>query len=265
MCLLSGRQQVVIILKNKQIHMAEQEVIKHTKKIYKIWGNKEHGFWHKVKEFALEVFIIVFAVSLSIWLHSWSEHNHEQTEVKLFLLGLRSDLTRDVAEMQGDKKSFINQKIVFSYIAGLKLGQPMSVDTFVKYQKFVFNITGLNPNNGRFEGFKSSGKIATLENKELQNDIMDLYQEDIVALLDNTTSYNSIKRKIFDYVFANAKQGFADSSSDVPTVLVQTQPHNLAFVLGSNDEITAWYDKCINKANKIIAAINKEYGLSIAE
>ncbi len=245
--------------------MAEQEVIKHTKKIYKIWGNKEHGFWHKVKEFALEVFIIVFAVSLSIWLHSWSEHNHQQTEVKLFLVGLRSDLTKDVAEMQVDKKSFINQQIIFSYIAGLKLGQPMSVDTFVKYQKFVYNITALNPNNGRFEGFKSSGKIATLENKELQNDIMDLYQEDIVALLDNTTAYNITKRQIFDYVIANAKQGFADSSSDVPVVLIQTQPHNLSHVLGSNDEITTWYDKCINKANKIIAAIDKEYGLKETE
>jgi hypothetical protein len=245
--------------------MAEQEVIKHTKKIYKIWGNKEHGFWHKVKEFALEVFIIVFAVSLSIWLHSWSEHNHQQTEVKQFLLGLRSDLTRDVAEMQGDKKSYFKQQIVFKYIAGLKQGESMSIDTFGKYQKFIFNITALNPNNGRFEGFKSSGKISTLENEELQNDIMDLYQEDIVTLLDNTTAYNSIKRQIFDYVFANAKRGFADSASDVPAVLVQTQPHNLAFVLGSNDDITAWYDKCINKANKIIAAINKEYGLPAAE
>jgi hypothetical protein len=241
--------------------MAEQEVIKHTKKIYKIWGNKEYGIWHKVKEFALEVFIIVFAVSLSIWLHSWSEHNHEQTEAKLFLVGLRSDLTKDVAEMQSDKRSFINQQIIFSYIARLKLGQPMSVDTFVKYQKFVFNITELNPNNGRFEGFKSSGKIATLENKELQNDIMNLYQEDIVVLLDNTSVYNKTKRQIFDYVFANAKRAFADSSSDVPAVLIQTQPHNLAFVLGSNDEITAWYDTCINKANKIITAIDKEYGL----
>jgi len=33
--------------------MAEQEVAKHTKKIYKIWNskNKEHSLWHKTKIF----------------------------------------------------------------------------------------------------------------------------------------------------------------------------------------------------------------------
>lgn len=245
--------------------MAEQEVIKHTKKIYKIWGDKKHGFWHKVKEFALEVFIIVFAVSLSIWLHSWSEHNHEQTEVKHFLLGLRSDLTKDVAEMQTDKKSYAGQQIVFKYIGGLKPGQPISIDTFAKYERFIFNIVALNPNDGRFEGFKSSGKIATIENEELQNDIMDFYQEDIDVLLLNTTSYITIKKQIFDYVFANAKKRYADSTSDVPEVLAQTQPRNLASVLGSNEDITACYNQCINKANKIIAAIDKEYGLKETE
>src|SRR4051812_19152197 len=47
--------------------MAELEVVKHTKKVYKIWNSKEHSFWHKAKEFLIEIFIIVFAVSLSIW------------------------------------------------------------------------------------------------------------------------------------------------------------------------------------------------------
>lgn len=241
--------------------MAEQEVIKHTRKVYKIWSNKKHSFLHKVKEFAMEVFIIVFAVSLSIWLHSWSEHNHQQTEAKHFLLGLRSDLKRDVAEMEGDKKSYFNQQIAYSHIASLKQGQSMNIDTFEKYQRFIFKITALNPNNGRFEGFKSSGKIATIENEELQNDIMDLFQEDFVALLDYTAVYNSIQRQILDYLFVNVKNGLADPSSDLPVVLVQTQPRNFAYVLGSNDDITAMYDNCINKANKIIAGIEKEYGL----
>ena len=61
--------------------MAEEEVAKHTKKIYSIWNSKEHSFLHKLQEFFLEILIIVFAVTLSIWFHSWSEHKHEQKEV----------------------------------------------------------------------------------------------------------------------------------------------------------------------------------------
>ena len=58
--------------------MAEQEVIKHTKKIFKVWSNKEHILRHKLKEFLVEVFIIVFAVTISIWFHNRSEHAHQQ-------------------------------------------------------------------------------------------------------------------------------------------------------------------------------------------
>ena len=78
--------------------MAEQEIVKHTKKVYKIWNSKEHGFWFKLKEFLIEISIIVFAVSLSIWLHERSEHATQQQEVKEFLTGLRQDLLSDIME-----------------------------------------------------------------------------------------------------------------------------------------------------------------------
>jgi hypothetical protein len=89
--------------------MADQGVIKHTK-IYKIWNSKEHGFWHKAKEFVLEIVIIVFAVSLSIWLHGRSEHAHQQEDVKEFMLGIRSDLQNDQAEMKEDREMYIKNK-----------------------------------------------------------------------------------------------------------------------------------------------------------
>ncbi len=53
--------------------MAEEEIAKHTKKVYKVWASKEHTWQHKVKEFFIEIAIIVFAVSISIWFHNMSE------------------------------------------------------------------------------------------------------------------------------------------------------------------------------------------------
>ena len=63
--------------------MAEQEVIKHTKNIFAVW-NGSKGFWHKLGEFFLEIIIIVFAVSLSIYLHDSSEQKHRATKQKNF-------------------------------------------------------------------------------------------------------------------------------------------------------------------------------------
>ena len=58
--------------------MAEQEIIKHTKKIFKAIGKENVTIWHKLKEFAIEIIIIVIAISLSIWFHNYSEHRKEQ-------------------------------------------------------------------------------------------------------------------------------------------------------------------------------------------
>ena len=240
--------------------MAEQEVIKHTKKIYKVWNSKEHSFWQKVKEFLVEVFIIVFAVSLSIWFHNRSEHANQQEDVKQFLLGLKSDLQNDLQEMLDDKQSYLKQKAIFSYIGNAKPDHPLNKDTLNKYQISILNETALNPNNGRFEGFKSSGKIGTIKNKELQNDIMDLYQEDIVSLLSSTNNYLASKRKFFDYLIKNGKR-INDSTSNLATILLRDEGQNLCVWLSTPNEVIERYDKCIGKMKKIIAQINKEYNL----
>ena len=76
----------------------------------------------------------------------------------------------------------------------------------------------LNPNDGRFQGFKSSGKIGTIENNALQNDIMDLYEENIPALLHSTESYIRIKTMFFDLLNKNSKR-LTDSTDNMIEVI----------------------------------------------
>ena len=241
--------------------MAEQEVIKHTKKIFKVWSNKEHSLWHKLKEFLVEVFIIVFAVTISIWFHNRSEHAHQQEDVKQFLLGLKSDLQKDLEEMKNDRDSYVYQGIIFRYITSMKLNQHLNDDTLKKYEVWIYNTTGLNPNNGRFEGFKSAGKIGQIENEDLQNDIMDLYQEDIVSVLASTDNFVMMKQRFLEYMNKNKKR-LTDSTSNVNTVLLQDEAQNICIPLGYPRETIDRYDKCMAKANKIISEINKEYDLN---
>src|SRR4030095_2533532 len=201
--------------------MAEQEVIKHTKKIFTLWkGDK--GFWHKVRELFLEIIIIVFAVSLSIYLHDRSELKHQRHETKEFLLGLKEDLETDIEEMKGDRNSFIESGKAFTYITNIKMNEHLNPDSMNKYYGYVFNITGLIPNSGRFEGFKSSGKIGTIENKKLQNDIMDLYQENIPNIIVRTNFYTAKKQKLFEYIATNGKRA-TDSTTNLLSVLATDQ------------------------------------------
>jgi len=237
--------------------MAEQEVIKHTKKVFGLWKTN-NPTWHKIGDFILEIFIIVFAITVSIYFHDRSELKHQRHETKEFLLGLKQDLKTDIEEMNQDKNSFLQSQKAFNYITSRQLNESLNPDTIRHYYTWIFNTTGLVPNSGRFEGFKSSGKIGTIENKELQNNIMDLYQENIPNLINSTNFYTSKKQSLFEYVNLNKKR-LTDSTNNLVSVLSSDPAYNICVTLTFVDEILDRYDTCIHKMHVIIRDINKQY------
>jgi hypothetical protein len=238
----------------------EHEVQGHTKKIYKAWNDPRKKAIEKIKDIAVEIGIIVFAISLSIWFHSWSEHRHEQKDVKGFLIGLKIDLESDIKEMNEDVKSYIGAGKAFTYLTSLKKGEIASLDSIKKYGRYVNGTTGLNANAGRFEGFKSSGKIGHIENVELQNDILDLYEEDIPHLIGNTDLYSKSKIEFTSFVRDNLIRT-TDSTTNYKANLSSDKGFAYARQLAYTDEIIELYDVVIKKNKKIIEAINKEYDL----
>lgn len=238
--------------------MADQEVIKHTKKVYKIWSDKDHGFWAKLKEFLIEVLIIVFAVSLSIWFHGRSEHHHQQKDVKDFLIGLRGDLINDTLAIDNDKTRFLGYADAYRYISRLKLAEHISADSFSKYKESIFGISVLLPHDGRFEGFKSSGKIGTIEDEALQNDIVDLYQDDLTALKANIDFYNIRKEHLFEYIIKNEVKA-TDSTNNIMELFKRDEGRNLCWSLSNVNDVSQQCDACLTRMRSIIKEINKLY------
>jgi hypothetical protein len=238
--------------------MAELEVIKHTKKAYKIFGS-DHPVIEKVIEFFIEILVIVFAVSITIWFHDMAEHRHQQKEVKEFLIGLRNDLTNDLTEMEADIKGYHYQRAAFGFFRIMNSETPGLTDSLGKHTNAIFNKVALLQNNGRYEGFKSSGKIGNIENKKLQNDILDLYQELIPSLLTTTELYNIQKDRLIIFIEQNAKidQQRRLLLSDVMKL---DQAKIISGTLtGFPAEILNRYDACIAGINEIVKAIDEEY------
>lgn len=236
----------------------EHEITGHSRKVYKLWKNNEMSPWKKVKEIGIEVLIIVFAVSFAAFLERQREHSSEQKEAGAFLTGLKTDLENDIKEMEADKQSYQGSAAAFSYLIGLPPGQKISNDSLKKYNRYILNSTGLVPNDGRYQGFKSSGKIGTIENEELQNNILDLYQEDLPNLISSTNLYTKRKEVLFYYIFDMMKRN-PDGSNNIAEVLITDKAHNICTTLSFTDEVIERYDVAINKSKKIIAAINKEH------
>jgi hypothetical protein len=236
--------------------MAELEVVKHTKKIYHIFGSNSPTR-KKLKEFLLEIFIIVFAVSITIWFHDMAEHRHEQKEVREFLIGLKNDLKNDLTEMQSDRAAFKSQQTALRTLATMYTQTAPATDSLRKYINAVFNQVELLQNSGRYEGFKSSGKLGNIEDTKLQNDILDLYQEMIPSLLNTTRLYNSQKDRLIVFIEQHAR---IDDKQQI--LLFDALKNDEARIICSTTsyfpaQVIQRYDSCIKRIDEIVGKIDE--------
>lgn len=235
--------------------MAELEVVKHARKAYGAFsGNKP--ILKKFAEFFIEIVIIIFAVSITIWLHTINEHRHQQEEVESFLIGLRSDLINDLAEMELDRSAYKYQMAAFQCF----LAKDPEADSLSKYTNALFNKIELVQNNGRFEGFKSSGKIGNIEDLKLQEDILDLYTELIPSLLNTTELYNLQKDRLILFIEQNAR---IDEKQNI-LVLSEVRKASQAKIIAGPmrefpNQVIQRYDACIARIKTIVNAVDRRY------
>ncbi|MBC8084083.1 MAG: hypothetical protein H7Z21_12805 [Hymenobacter sp.] len=177
--------------------MIEIDLIKkHGKKAL---GMTEHPHaqrtWRsRVGEILLEIGIIVFAITLSIWLHSWQEHRHDQARERQFLLGLQQDLAEDLQEIKADSAALMRQMRGLRYFKNLA-AEPLRADSISYYGSTLTNLTWLTPNDSRFQGLKSSGALGIVENEELLNLILTYYERTTTNLTANARTFSEYKRQ----------------------------------------------------------------------
>ncbi len=179
--------------------MAEQEVAKHTKNLLGAAAGK-HGIAHKLREIALEMVIIVFAVSISIWFHSMGEHRHEQAQVRTFLLGLKSDIQSDMAQLSDVIAFHREADQRYAWLA--ELGPSVAPDParFDGSYKLISSNNFLVARQGRYEGFKSAGKLTNIEDDKLLDRIIELYEYDIPKLKLSSGGWISNHNRLLDYL-----------------------------------------------------------------
>jgi hypothetical protein len=231
----------------------QDEIIKHTKKIYSEMNNKKHSFKEKAKEILAEILIIVFAVTLSIWLHSWSEERHQHKEAQTFLIGLKEDLQSDISNLEDSKKTFHKTQQQVLFILHLT---PKKIDSIKANHQQInsgTNIINTVVNNGRYEGFKSSGKINTIENQNLRNMVLSYYQQTIPQIAHVEESYEKLTSRYIDLLM-NGKE-----DEDINKALLKQKTK---IILSGIDNFTKYsqksYGNAIKQAREIIKEIDKK-------
>lgn len=235
----------------------EQEIKKHTSKIISAVRHKDKSLKKRIAEIFIEVMIIIFAVTFAAYIERSREYHHEQKEVKEFLQGLKTDLTNDVKEMESDKRGYTVMKSGFNYFIS---NEQFNKDSLKAYYGVFWSYVNLLVNDGRYEGFKSSGKINTIENVELRNAILDLYQETLVGLLSTTQKYTTLKYDFRKVLYVHLRRNNIHEPN-LEHVLKVPEITNYCYILRSSTTEAIWrYDSTIAQSKRIISLIDKEYG-----
>ncbi len=206
--------------------------------------------WLKLRKIAVEIFIIVFGVSVSIWLNNWSEHRSHQKEVKEFLADLKEDLKTDTMTMAESKKSCEVSVKSGKYILDLTDAQIDSFSTKNPKIDFEFGLVLRKTYCGNYEGFKSSGKIGFIENKKLKKLILEYYQAYVPELEDIEKFHNT-------QVVALAKQIRIRSTKFTVFKNLETKS-NLTFSTSSAESLVKFYESSIKEVKEIMEEMDKE-------
>lgn len=237
--------------------MAEQEIANHSKKVLHLLGNKEHRFVDKLGELALEIATIVFAVSISIWFHGLSEHRQEQKQVRSFLTGLKHDLERDIAQLKQIGDSDHAADANYAYLAALDAHSVPDRKQFAAAYRLADANFFFISERSRFDGFKSSGKLSNIENDELLNRILLLYQSTFAQIQSSEHGWSSRQEKLRAYL--DGADGTDDDIAAQLSLVTAPRGKKLLNGLVVNPQLYQRYQAYAAQGAKIIDLIDEEY------
>lgn len=239
--------------------MADQEVIKHVKHAVEVARDKRRPWTHRLQEILLEIVIIVFAVSLSIWLHNWAESRKDREEEREFLAGLKEDLKADIQEMKSDREEYkrvLNGMDYFTRVGG---GEPVNKDSLKVYQLFLFSSVQIDPRVARFEALRGSGRLGIVRDKALLVNIADLYTK-YFPHLRRLNDFMSTMRtdRILTFFAAHIQLNpEGTGATNIEEFLRMSETRILISTLRSAASNIEDYERVINKSNLIITEIDK--------
>lgn len=241
--------------------MAEDEIIKkHTQAAYDALKHPGRHWTHKLKDILQEILIIVFAVSVSIWLHNWSEERKDKKEEKEFFKGLKEDLQADIKEMQNDRSVLKRVVQQTRYFAKVGAGATLNKDSLASYYWIFFTGAQINPRISRFEALKGSGKLDIIEDKKKLYNIIDLYQKIFPNIFRVNQTFNALDAdKIAPYIGDMLQLDAAGNYLNALELLHTSKMRLLLMQLeGAALNSVNGYTNGIDKAGEILKQLEEE-------
>lgn len=229
------------------------------KEVVAISKDKTKKWQTKVLEILLEIGIIVFAVTLSIWLHNWSDSNKDREEEREFLAGLKGDLQADMVEMRSDSAYYRLELKAVGYFLRIGAGEAISKDSMYFYRDMLFGDAQIYPRISRFEALKGSGRMGIIRNKQLMLHITDLYSKDFPEIERRNEFVNSLRENaLIPFVDSHLQLDAAGHETNWQELLRMSQMRLMVTAQGTILNNIEVYGIGLKKCEDIIREIDEQ-------
>lgn len=236
--------------------MAFLEVIKHSRNILSITMTKNKSWLHKAGEIAIEILIIVFAISFSLFLERQREESNDHKLEKDFYSGLTIDLKQDREQLQSDRKFFVNMSHAFDYFKRMSDTTKLNADSINVNYNYLISSSDFVSNSAHYQALKSTGKLSIIENKELLNQIISLYETKIPILISSTRFFNDKKEHgIIAYAESHMRMG---KNTNILQVMSDPIAKNYLLTGGYITQIINNYDDALKAVDAVLKKTAKE-------
>jgi hypothetical protein len=229
----------------------EDEIIKNTGQIWKKLRS-DGGAFDKIRSVLGEILVIGFAVSFSIWINNRAEYHKEQQDVLDFLLICREELAGDNADLLRckDEIETVGQDNQF-----LLRITPEILDSIKKNgQELSYNGTPLvrKTHLAGYEGFKTSGRLGTIENKNLKKKIMEYYEVLMPSLRQSEEYYNTNTIKTLELILDRGSEKGKDAYLEKRMRMQLAMNFQIASSMGQS------YSNVLVQVRDLLAELDKE-------
>jgi hypothetical protein len=232
----------------------EDEIGKHTKEILSVSKEKTGSFQEKMGKILLEVVIIVFSIMVSLWLANWNDIRKERAEVKEFLADLREDLKEDTTSIR--KGLGILKTHFKEYTFALNLTSS-ELDSIKKVKGAVYLNFDFIPsqfNEGNYQGFKSSGKIGFIDNKNLKKEILAYHEQLIPSFKELEKNHLEYQKNLMNIFYG----GIYSNKSTKETFLDPNVKAEINTAKTFSDLMVRFREISLQQADSLLLMINKE-------
>jgi hypothetical protein len=181
------------------------------------------------------------------------DHKLERT----FLQGLKGDLGKDVSLLKMASAKWREMGKATHYFIKPENQINWTQDS-VNYWGFrCFHNVYFFPSTNRYEALKSTGKINVIEDKRLQDDIVDLYQTEIPDLEQQVNFFNTFANsQVTSYLVNNLKRDENNNAILDKAFFTDVRMRNL-LAFYSIDDILKRSDSTISKSNQLLREIDE--------